>query len=149
MIDVRSARRDDAEFIVNSQISMAGETEEMQLDHPVVQRGVNKVFDDPTKGTYYVAEVEGELGGCLLTISEWSDWRDGTVLWIHSLYVLPTFRRRGVFRAFYDHLRQIVERDDTLKGLRLYVDKQNAPARNVYRKLGMDDAHYVMFEWMK
>ena len=40
------------------------------------------------------------------------------------------------------------ERMDT-RSFRLYVDKRNVPAREVYTRLGMNGEHYLVFEWMK
>jgi len=40
------------------------------------------VFDDSNKGTYMIAQCDDRIVGSLLTIPEWSDWRNGTVLWI-------------------------------------------------------------------
>jgi RimJ/RimL family protein N-acetyltransferase len=45
--------------------------------------------------------------------------------------------------------RNRVEADPDLKGLRLYVDKTNQRARNVYQRCGMSRDHYDLFEWMK
>jgi hypothetical protein len=49
----------------------------------------------------------------------------------------------------YDYLRQRIQGDASLMGLRLYVDRANAPARKVYETLGMDGEHYVTYEWLK
>ncbi len=84
-----------------------------------------------------------------MTIPEWSDWRNGTILWIHSLYVVPEVRRKGVFTKLYQYLKQRVEGSDELMGLRLYVDKNNTGAQKVYENLGMNKDHYVMYEWLK
>ena len=97
MVEIRRGMPTDTEHVVAFQLAMAKETEGIELDEPTVRLGVQAVFDDPAKGGYYVAEAGGEIAGSLLTIPEWSDWRNGTVLWIHSLYVRPEFRRRGVF----------------------------------------------------
>jgi GNAT superfamily N-acetyltransferase len=110
---------------------------------------VQRVFDEPSIGRYWLAEADGDVVGCLLILPEWSDWRNGTVLWIHSLYVRPDHRRRGVFRALYEHLRGVVEADESLKGLRLYVEKANAAARRAYEAVGMDGEHYRLYEWLK
>jgi GNAT superfamily N-acetyltransferase len=149
MNEIRPARPGDAGFIIEAQLAMAQETEGLALDRRTVALGVAAVFDEPTKGEYFLAEMDGEAAGCLLTIPEWSDWRNGTVLWIHSLYVRPECRGQGAFRAMYEFLRQKVEADEKLKGLRLYVDKTNAQARQIYDAVGMDGKHYRMFEWMK
>ena len=149
MIEVRPARPDDAAAIADFQIRMAHESEGMALDPATVSRGVRAVFDDPAKGGYWVAEEAGRVVACLLTIPEWSDWRNATVLWIHSLYVVPEARRRGVFRALFTTLKGMVERSPELAGLRLYVEKGNAAARTVYETLGMTAEHYDLYEWLK
>jgi ribosomal protein S18 acetylase RimI-like enzyme len=148
-IDIRPATTDDAATIVRFQILMARETEGIELDPPTVSRGVTAVYADSRKGRYFVAEVDGAVAGSLLVIDEWSDWRNGTVWWIHSVYVRPEFRRNGIFRALYAHLKQIVQSDPNLRGLRLYVHKDNRAAQSAYARLGMDGEHYRMFEWMK
>ena len=71
----------------------------------------------------------------LMTVLEWSDWRNATVLWVHSVFVRPEARRRGVFRALYEHLRLVVEHSPELAGLRLYVDRRNETAKRVYESL--------------
>jgi GNAT superfamily N-acetyltransferase len=145
----------DAATIVDFQLRMARETEALELDRDTVVRGVAAVLADPAKGTYWLAEHEddgggaGGIAGSLLTTFEWSDWRDGTVLWIQSVYVVPEERGRGVYRALYEHLKRRVENDPALKGIRLYVDRRNAAAQGVYARLGMSREHYELFEWLK
>lgn len=147
---IREAHARDHHFIVNSQIEMAYETENIRLDLPTVELGVGAVLLDSAKGKYYVAETEeGDLVGCLLTIPEWSDWRNGTVLWFHSLYVIPNMRKSGVFSALYAHLKKMIQADPGLRGLRLYVDRKNESAQMIYQKIGMSNEHYELFEWMK
>lgn len=139
----------DVDQIADFQCRMALETEKLCLDKEIVHKGVSAVFDDPSKGKYWMAEFSGEVAGCLLTVSEWSDWRNGTVLWIHSVYVLPEFRGKGVFKNLYEHLKKIVLDSSEYRGLRLYVDKSNGDAQKVYESLGMSGEHYHLFEWMK
>jgi GNAT superfamily N-acetyltransferase len=148
-IQVRPASADEADTIVEFQLRLALETENLRLDRATVSQGVRAVFDDATKGRYWLAEADGKVAGCLLLVPEWSDWRNGTVLWIHSVYVRPESRRRGVFRALYEHLRRMVEADDRLKGLRLFVEKGNLPAKGTYEAMGMDGRHYQTYEWLK
>jgi ribosomal protein S18 acetylase RimI-like enzyme len=148
-VEIREARPGDAPVIVDFQIRMARSTEDLELDHPTVTRGVAAVFADPAKGTYWVAEADGRVVGSLLTTFEWSDWRNGTVLWIQSVYVLPEWRRRGVYKSLYEHLKRQVERSPDLRGLRLYVDQRNTAAQQVYERLGMTKEHYQMYEWLK
>lgn len=149
-IKVRPGLLFDIDVIADYQVKMAFETENgLKLDPPTVNLGVTAVMDDPSKGKYWLAEVDGKVVGCLLTVPEWSDWRNGTVLWIHSVYVHPDFRKYGVYKALYAHLKQMVTESKELRGLRLYVDKTNLNAQKVYEALGMSGEHYHLFEWMK
>ena len=146
---VRQATRSDSASIVEFQLSMAWETEELKLNEPTVIKGVAAVFEDPAKGIYYVAETDGKVVGSLLTTFEWSEWRNGTVLWIQSVYVRPEYRKRSIFSKLYKHIQEKVTANSNLRGIRLYADKTNIPAHGVYEHLGMTAEHYQMFEWMK
>jgi GNAT superfamily N-acetyltransferase len=146
---VRPARPDEADLLIDCQLRLAHETEGLALDREALGRGVRAVFDDPSLGEYWVAELDGKVAGCLLVTREWSDWHNGTVLWITSVYVHPEARRRGVFQALYQHLRHRVEATPGLGGLRLYASPRNRRARAVYRSVGMSAGHYVLYEWLK
>jgi ribosomal protein S18 acetylase RimI-like enzyme len=148
-IEVRLALAEEAYIIKDFQIRMALETEDLNLDTHVVERGVKAVFEDETKGSYWVAESNGEVIASMLMTPEWSDWRNATVLWFQSVYVLPEFRGKSVFRRMYEHIQGFIKNSGQYGGLRLYVDKNNVPAQKVYEKLGMDGNHYRFYEWMK
>src|SRR5947207_15628044 len=120
-IAIRDAAVTDAGSIIEFQQAMARETESVELDRPVVTRGVHAVFDDPSRGRYFVAEAEGEVIASLLITYEWSDWRDGNVWWIQSVYVRPAFRRRGIYARMYEQVRATAEGDANVRGIRLYV----------------------------
>lgn len=146
---IRQAIEADAPAIVEFQLAMAWETETLRLDEPTVVKGVAAVFADQSKGTYYVAETDGKVVGSLLTTFEWSDWRNGTVLWIQSVYVRPEYRKRSIFSKLYKHIHKMVIDNPNLRGIRLYADKTNTSAHGVYEHLGMTAEHYQMYEWMK
>jgi GNAT superfamily N-acetyltransferase len=146
---VRKAKSENLNSIVDFQLAMARETENIELEQDIVTKGVSAVLNDSTKGNYYVAETDGEVIGSLLTTFEWSDWRNGTVLWIQSVYVTPGFRRKGVYSKMYGYVKNLVLENSNLKGIRLYADKTNEGAHEAYRKLGMTPDHYITFEWLK
>lgn len=146
---IREAKTTDTASLLDFQLKMALETENIQLEIHTLTQGINRLFKDPGKGRYYVAEAEGEVIGCLMTTYEWSDWRCGTVTWIQSVYVSEAWRGKGAFRKLYSHIRRLVEEDPDLKGIRLYVDKKNESAQKVYASLHMNGDHYTVFEWMK
>lgn len=146
---IREARRNDAATIIEFELAMARETEELTLDREILSRGVAALFENPFLGRYFVAESEGRVIASLMITYEWSDWRNGMVWWIQSVYTVPEFRRRGVYAALYSHIRAQVEPDPGIRGIRLYVDTRNVPAQQVYARLGMEGEHYKVFEWMK
>lgn len=146
---VRTATIKDLETLVDFQVAMARETEGIDLQLETVEKGVKAVLNDPAKGKYYIAEINNKVVSSLLTTFEWSDWRNGTVLWIQSVYVMPQYRRRGVYRRMYSHIKTMVLSSDNLNGIRLYADKSNLPAHKTYINLGMNQDHYITFEWLK
>jgi GNAT superfamily N-acetyltransferase len=128
---------------------MASETEGVELDRDICSRGVAAVFADPSLGRYFVAESEGGVAASLLITYEWSDWRNGTVWWIQSVYVRPENRRQRIYAGLYEHVKRMVAPRADVRGIRLYVDRRNAAAQEVYARLGMNGEHYQVFEWMK
>lgn len=148
-VEHRHAALADVPEIVRFQIDMAWETEELKLDYETVTRGVQAVFEDPSRGQYYVAENDGRVIASTLITYEWSDWRSGTVWWIQSVYVVPEARRQGVYAGLYSYLKQVAESNHNVRGIRLYVDRRNTLAQSVYSRLGMNGDHYQVFEWMK
>jgi GNAT superfamily N-acetyltransferase len=149
MVKVRDAVIADKQRIVDFQLSMALETEDLQLNNVIVDLGVEAVFKDPSKGFYYVAEDNGKVIGSLLTTFEWSDWRNGQIIWIQSVFVEKEYRGKGVFTKLYEYIKSKVQNQTNgYRGIRLYVDKTNKNAQKVYEKLGMESHHYDTYEWM-
>src|SRR5438132_14424365 len=136
MAQYRDAIRADAATIVDFQLAMARETEEVALDRDVVTRGVAAVFDDRSRGRYFVAEKERGVVASLLITYEWSDWRNGVVWWIQSVYVRPEMRKQRIYAGLYEHVKRIASADRSARGIRLYVDRRNTLAQDVYRRVG-------------
>lgn len=149
MIKIREAQLKDSTNIIEFQLKMAMETESIELDRKILEKGVLAVFDDESKGQYYIIEFDGTIVGSTLTTYEWSDWRNGTVLWFQSVYILPDYRGKGLFAKMYQYIEEKVSKSDSLRGIRLYVDKTNVNAQKVYQKVGMSEEHYSMYEWLK
>lgn len=149
MLNIRKAIPSDAKYIVDFQLNLAMETEDLALHRPTVVEGVKNGMEDTAKGQYFVAEKDGSVIGSLFTTYEWSDWRNGTTLWIQSVFVDKDHRGKGVFKSLYLHVKSLVEKDPQYTGIRLYVFKDNSKAKKVYSNLGMAGEHYEIFEWMK
>lgn len=148
-LSVRTAVPTDRDLIVRFQLTMAMESENLALDPATVTRGVERVLKDSTLGEYLVTTENGGPTGCVLLQREWSDWRAKWVYWIHSLYVIPEYRRQGTFKKLYELLKNRAQNDSDCSGLRLYVDRGNLTAQRAYEKVGMTQDHYVLYEWLK
>jgi len=125
---------------------MAWETERLKLDPEVLKQGVTTVLNEATKGVYHVAEANGAVVGQLMITYEWSDWRNGNLWWIQSVFVKEEFRGQGVFRALFEHLEDLARSSKGVAGLRLYMHADNATARQTYERLGMRHSEYEVFE---
>ncbi len=148
-MEIRRGIAKDKVFIADSQILMAEETEDLKLEIETVLKGVEYILNNDQVGAYYLFEENNEPKACLLVLKEWSDWRAGNVLWIHSVYVRKEYRGQGIYKKMYEFLKAEVIKNEELRGLRLYVDKTNENAIKVYEKLGMNKNHYHLYEWMK
>jgi GNAT superfamily N-acetyltransferase len=145
---VRRARPADRPAIVDFNRRLATETEEKVLDPGVLDLGVARALAEPDRLRYWVAEV-GEpprVAGQAAITREWSDWRNGWLWWLQSVYVAAPYRGQGIFRALYRHIRAEALSQPDVIGLRLYVEDSNAPAQRTYQALGMNPAPYSVYE---
>ncbi len=147
-IEIRKAILSDVDTIVSFMLKMAKETEDLTLFAEVLKPGITNGIMDSAKAEYFVAEINNEIAGSLMITKEWSDWRNAWVLWIQSVYTVEKFRQKGVYKALYKHIENMVENSANYCGIRLYVDTTNRTAINVYTSLGMNGEHYRLFEKM-
>lgn len=127
--------------------SRALESESLTLDAKTVSAGVSAVLKDQSRGIYFVAEIGGAIAGQLMITYEWSDWRNGNIWWIQSVYVPEAQRGAGVFTALFRHVEMLARESGEVCSLRLYMEKQNERARRAYKKLGMKEMHYDVLEF--
>ncbi len=142
---VREATVEDRDRIVEYNRAMARETEGRELDLATVRAGVEALLADPSRGRYFLAERGDTAVGQAMVTYEWSDWRNGRLWWIQSVYVAPVHRRSGVYRSLHEHVERLARARDAA-GLRLYVERENEAARRTYERLGMEPSDYVMYE---
>jgi GNAT superfamily N-acetyltransferase len=142
---VRPALPEDAEIITRFNIEMARESEGLELSPDAVLRGVESSLHNPELGEYFLAEGQSGPIGQLRVTREWSDWNNAFYWWIQNVYVEPASRRGGFYAALHNHVRGLA-RSAGACGLLLYVDRENSSAQSVYRRLGMDQSHYLIYE---
>ena len=133
---------------------MAAESEDKGLNNDILRRGVAYLMDHPAEGFYLVADLVAEVRtqhasevvGALMVTFEWSDWRCGRFWWIQSVYVSPGHRRKGVYSALHQSVREQALADPEACGIRLYVEKENLGAQATYASLGMTQTAYRLYE---
>jgi len=145
-INVQLGVESDIEILTQFNLSMAMETEHLQLNYDIVLSGIDSVMKDKSLGFYLIAELDNEIAGSLLITYEWSDWRNGLFWWIQSVYVKPQFRRSGIYKNLYYHVKQLSKAYTNLRGFRLYVEENNHLAQMAYESLGMHATHYKLYE---
>ena len=143
---IRDARHEDLDAIVAFNAALASETEGKALDPAVLRAGVTAALDEPDRLRYWVAERSGSVVGQVAVTREWSDWRNGWVWWLQSVYIASDHRGLGIFRALFAHVRESARAEPDVIGLRLYVEHANDPAQRTYQALGMRPGGYHVYE---
>ncbi len=142
----RIADSGDIDTLVQFNCRIALETEGKQLDPATVTQGVRRGMQQGDEVVYYVADAgSGPIGALMLT-REWSDWRNGWLAWVQSVYVLPDYRGSGVFRSLLQHVLGELKANADVVGVRLYVEVDNSRALEVYERSGFSDPHYKVLE---
>jgi GNAT superfamily N-acetyltransferase len=145
-LTIRQADLGDEQIITDFNLRLAMETEGLRLDPMLVKAGVSALLADSAKGIYFLAESDETIAGQLMITYEWSDWRNGNLWWIQSVYVRQEFRRMGVFRRLFRYLENLARERPDVRSLRLYMHVDNLSARRTYEKLGMHQTKYEVFE---
>jgi GNAT superfamily N-acetyltransferase len=145
---IRDAAPRDLPTIVEFNRLLAFETEAKVLDPEVLKRGVTQALADPDRIRYWVAAIPGSnhLAGQAAITREYSDWRDGWIWWIQSVFVAELYRRQGIFRALYRHIHETALAQTDVIGLRLYVEDANERAKRTYQSLGMKPGRYSVYQ---
>jgi len=145
-LQVRDATLADADMIAEFNLLLALESENKHLDPDVLATGVRLALERPELCRYFLAETEGRVIGQTMLTYEWSDWRAGVFWWIQSVFVAPDHRGQGVFRALFRHIEALARNSDEVCGLRLYVERHNAPAIATYERMGMIPSGHWLYE---
>lgn len=145
-VHIRAAAPSDGATVAEFNAAMALESEGIALDETILRAGVDAALADAAKAFYLLAEVAGSPVGQLMVTTEWSDWRNGWIWWIQSVYVVPERRRQGIYRRLYGRLLEMSEERGDVRGMRLYVMRENRVAKRTYEALGMSHSEYDLYE---
>ena len=143
---IRPATTADARTIADHNRALCLETARKELDSATVLEGVTRFIEEPKYGRYFLAEQDGNIIGQAAHTYEWSDWRNGELWWIQSVYVHPAHRGKGVFQSLFHHIEQLGKSDSACRGIRLYMERDNDTARRSYLNLGFRYTGYEVLE---
>ena len=144
-INIREANKGDLAILVQNNQALAEETEALLLDKDVLREGIEQALKRE-ECHYFVAVFGEKVVGQTMITYEWSDWRNGIIWWIQSVYVLPAHRKQGIFRVLFKHIENLAKVNPQVKALRLYVMHNNNAGQDTYQSLGMNDSGYIVFE---
>jgi ribosomal protein S18 acetylase RimI-like enzyme len=144
-INIREANSNDLSILVNNNQALAQETESLELNKNILRDGIEQALKR-RECHYFVAMMDENVVGQSMITYEWSDWRNGVIWWIQSVYVLPRYRKQGVFRSLFLHIESLARSNPQVKAIRLYVMNNNNTGQRTYKNLGMDDSGYIVFE---
>ncbi len=145
-IIIRDATPADAGTIADYNNRLAEETEARSLAPDLIGPGVAAFLADPSKGRYWLAVVDDRIIAQIAVTYEWSDWRNGMIWWVQSVYVHADYRRRGVYSSLYRHVESQARSDSDVIGIRLYVERDNERAKTTYADLGMNMTNYRIMQ---
>lgn len=145
-MQIRQATADDAVTIADFNLRLADETEDHKLDRKLVENGVRNGLQKGDEVQYLVAVEDQRVIGQLMLTREWSDWRDGWMYWLQSVYVMADFRGQGVFRSLLESAIDTLKLRDDVAGVRLYVEVENEVAIRTYKKMQFKDCGYKVME---
>lgn len=145
MINTRLATLNDSKIIAAFNKANAFETEHKILQDDVAILGVENLIKQPQYGFYIVNEIDNEIISSLMITYEWSDWRNALIWWIQSVFVKPEFRNKGAFKSMLQFIENLAK-EHHVNCIRLYMEKDNKIAHQVYLKNNFKTEDYLIFE---
>ena len=144
-LKIREADKSDITILAKNNQALAYETENINLNLDIITSGVSNALNRKDCH-YFVAEINKIVIGQTLITYEWSDWRNGLIWWMQSVFVLFNFRKQGVYRTLFNHIENLARNNPNVKALRLYVIENNKSGIKTYEALGMKDSGYIVYE---
>jgi len=145
-MNIRFATSYDAKAIAKNNIMLAKETENLVLDENQAIIGTQMLLDKENKyGFYLIVEDKEDIIGQMLITTEWSDWRNKEIWWIHRIYVEKKHRNTGIFTQMVQRLWQLAQQKQVY-AIRLYVHENNTFAQIVYSTMEFTQAPFIIYQ---
>ena len=148
-LHIREASLEDLNIIVDFNLALALETENRTLDKKILTQSIQTILQNPAKGVYLLACFGEKVVGQLMYVYEWSTWRNANFMWLTDLYILPNYRKKGIFNLLSKHAMDLYHKNENVVGLRFCVDKENTAVVPLYKKAGWKESNYNLWEIKK
>ncbi|MBA3857416.1 MAG: GNAT family N-acetyltransferase [Cyanobacteria bacterium PR.3.49] len=132
--------------LVDSALLMILDSEGRVLDRDTATRGVKAALENPSRGFYVIAKVDGQFAGSLFVNNFWLDLMNGFIWWINCVHVRKEYRRQGLYELMYDFVKNKAKSHDDVVALRLLVHPENLSAKSAYEKTGMSELPYLVLQ---
>ncbi len=129
---------DDAEALArlfDEDMKELGEEVSFEAQRELARQVISGMAREDRDCLCWVARRDELVVGVILANFNWSPKFGGRALWIESLYVTQSGRRRGVGRRLVDQLLDWAE-EHGIKGVDIEAYRGNTPAGVLYRSLG-------------
>jgi ribosomal protein S18 acetylase RimI-like enzyme len=147
--EFREARAQDLPVLLCMMRGLAEHLPAIPFDEGEVGTALGKFLADAELGKAWLIWVgERAAGYVILTLGYSFEFR-GRDAFIDELYVAPEFRRRGLGRLAMEFVEERA-REMGVNAVHLEVDRENQPARELYRRSGYaDPGRYLMTKWLR
>ena len=128
---------------------MAHETEGKSLDKSRVTESIQRLINLPTYGHYLfiIDNFKKLFCGMNMVTYEYDFNNDKTVMWLQSVFISENYRMKGLFRKLLAANENFVKGKANFKqSIKLYMEKNNYKAEQVYFKLGFKTTNEVLYE---
>lgn len=142
---IQTANASHIDVITDFNCRLALETEDRVLNRETVREGVRRGLELQPEVQYFLVLAAEAVVGQIMVTREWSDWRNGWIWWLQSLYVPADFRRQGIFRLLLNHVKSAALAQSAAC-IRLYVERDNKSAIEAYHRQKFRDAGYQVME---
>ncbi len=140
----------DHDMIVDMTCKMAVETENLVLERDIVSGGVESFLKNENYGKYFLAynKEKNIFCGMSLITYEHNLLIGKIITWIVTVYVDENYRNQGIFRKLFTANSEfIIGGENFEKSVKLYLDKNNHKAEEVYKRLGFSQTQDVLYEF--
>lgn len=97
---------------------------------------VDGVFDEPTRGIFWVARAGGRPVGVAYLAFTWALEHGGRSAWLEQLYVLPELRGQGIGRSLLLDACEYAEEKAGCAAVELEVEESHARSSTLYAREG-------------